>query len=63
MPLTSQAGLAQLVVGKAGVGEPEPAWHLLFRIRFGLDALLGRNGAEANWHRLERGWGLRPRVL
>ena len=29
----------------------------------GLDALLGRIGAEAYWHRLERGWGLRPRDL
>jgi hypothetical protein len=28
----------------------------LFRIKFGLYAVLARLGAEANWHRLETGW-------
>ena len=28
----------------------------LFRIRFGLMSILGRLGARANWHRLERGF-------
>jgi predicted unusual protein kinase regulating ubiquinone biosynthesis (AarF/ABC1/UbiB family) len=34
-----------------------PAQFLfLFRIKFGLHAVLARIGAEANWHRLEEGW-------
>lgn len=52
----SQTGLAQLVADKRAIAELNlPAELLfLFRIRFGLHALLSRIGAEANWYRLER---------
>ena len=58
VPPTSQTGLAQLVADKRALANLNLPGELLFlfRIRFGLHAVLGRIGAEANWYRLERDW-------
>ena len=58
VPLTSQTGLAELVADKRALANLNLPGELLFlfRIRFGLHAVLNRIGAEANWHRLERTW-------
>jgi len=58
VPLTSQTGLAQLVADKRALANLNLPGELLFlfRIRFGLHAVLERIGAEANWHQLERTW-------
>jgi predicted unusual protein kinase regulating ubiquinone biosynthesis (AarF/ABC1/UbiB family) len=61
VPRTSQTGLTQLVADKRTLANLNLPGDLLFlfRIRFGLHAVLGRIGAEANWYRLERSWGRR----
>ena len=61
VPPTSETGLAQLIADKRALANLNLPGELLFlfRIRFGLHAVLGRIGAEANWHQLERTWSER----
>jgi hypothetical protein len=61
IPPTSETGLAQLVVDKRALANLNLPRELLFlfRIRFGLHAVLGRISAEANGYPLERSWSER----
>jgi predicted unusual protein kinase regulating ubiquinone biosynthesis (AarF/ABC1/UbiB family) len=54
----SQSGVSEILSDKRTLAELRlPGEFLfLFRIRFGLHAVLARLGAEANWHRLESDW-------
>lgn len=55
---TTESRLGMLLSDKRSVMELALPGDLLFlfRIKFGLYAVLARLGAEANWHRLETGW-------
>jgi predicted unusual protein kinase regulating ubiquinone biosynthesis (AarF/ABC1/UbiB family) len=58
IPSFSQAGFSQFLSDKRAIAQLNlPGEFLfLFRIKFGLHAVLARIGAEANWSKLEEKW-------
>jgi predicted unusual protein kinase regulating ubiquinone biosynthesis (AarF/ABC1/UbiB family) len=63
IPPTATTGAAQLLSDKRAIAQLSlpGACLFLFRIKFGLHAVLSRIGAEANWSRLEDGF-TKPRA-